>query len=288
MKRDQVRLAAGHGMSTRKACALIKTARSTLGYQSKIEIRDRLLLEQIRPLAEANPRFGYRRIFHLLLRAGVEVGIKRFSRVWRTHGLSLPKRRPRRKIARTGIRRPAAVSRNSVWAYDFVHDGCANGQPLKCLTVVDEFTRECLAIQVEGQIRSQGVIDVLSRLMSVHGVPMFIRSDNGPEFISRAVKDWLTRVGAQTAYIEPGKPWQNGTEESFNGKFRDECLNMEWFSNRTQARILIEQFRRHYNEARPHSSLAYKTPAEFAAGKPIQIVHPGTGASEQEAPTFYL
>lgn len=149
---------------------------------------------------------------------------------------------------------------------DFVFDACANGQQVKCLTVVDEFTRECLAIDVAGSIRSRRVIDVLSRLVSVHGAPRYLRSDNGPEFVSRALLKWAVDEGLESVLIEPGKPWQNGTNESFNGKFRDECLSMEWFRNRLEAKVIIEDWRRHYNEVRPHSSLNYRTPAQFVAG----------------------
>ncbi len=142
-----------------------------------------------------------------------------------------------------------------MWAYDFVFDACANGQQLKCLTVIDEWTRECLAIDVGSSIRSGRVIEVLSKLISVHGAPRYIRSDNGPEFVSIAVLRWLTSEGIETAYIAPGKPWQNSTGESFNGRFRDECLNQEWFRNRKEAKVVSETWRRHYNEVRPHSSL---------------------------------
>jgi putative transposase len=154
---------------------------------------------------------------------------------------------------------------NQVWAYDFVFDTCANGQQLKCLTIVDEWTREALAIDVAGSIRSGRVIEVLSRLVSVHGAPRFIRSDNGPEFVATAVLRWLTDTRIETAHIEPGKPWQNGTDESFNGRLRDECLSMEWFRNRLEANAIIETWRKHYNEVRPHSSLGYLTPTEFKA-----------------------
>ena len=152
---------------------------------------------------------------------------------------------------------------NDVWTYDFVFDGCANGQQLKSLTVIDEYSRECLAIDVAGSIRSRRVLEVLARLVSVHGAPRYLRSDNGPEFVSKAVLKWLTEAKIETAYIDPGKPWQNGTGESFNGKFRDECLSLEWFRNRTDAKIVIEGWRRHYNEVRPHSSLGNQTPVEF-------------------------
>jgi len=154
-----------------------------------------------------------------------------------------------------------------VWAYDFVFDHCANGQRLKCLTVIDEWTREALAIDVAGGIRSGRVIDVLARLVSLHGAPRFLRSDNGPEFVATAVLRWLTDEGIETAHIAPGKPWQNGTDESFNGRLRDECLSMEWFRNRVEAVTVIEQWRRHYNQVRPHSSLGYLTPSEFKITK---------------------
>lgn len=150
-----------------------------------------------------------------------------------------------------------------MWAYDFLFDACANGQQLKCLTVIDEYTRECLAIDVAGSIRSTRVIEVLARLAGVHGAPRYLRSDNGPEFVSRAILRWLGSANIDTALIDPGKPWQNGTNESFNGKFRDECLAMQWFKNRIDAKILIEHFRREYNHVRPHSSLGNLTPAEF-------------------------
>lgn len=144
-----------------------------------------------------------------------------------------------------------------------MYDACANGQQLKCLTVIDEYTRECLAIDVSGSIRSARVIELLSRLVSTHGAPRHLRSDNGPEFVSRAVLRWLTQANIDTAHIDPGKPWQNGSNESFNGKFRDEFLSLQWFKNRLDAKILIETFRREYNEIRPHSSLGQLTPIQF-------------------------
>lgn len=171
--------------------------------------------------------------------------------------------RPRRRIARSRPRPLPALTPNSVWAYDFIFDGCANGQPLKCLTLVDEYTQECLAIDVAGSIRSNRVIEVLSRLISQRGAPRFLRSDNGPEFVSLAILQWIAQANIQIALIDPGKPWQNGTDESFNGKFRDECLSVEWFRSRREAAVIIEVWRHHYNLVRPHSSLAYHTPDEF-------------------------
>lgn len=149
--------------------------------------------------------------------------------------------------------------------YDFVFDRSASGQQLKCLTVTDEWTKEGLAIEVDGRIRSGRVIDVLARLVSERGAPKFLRSDNGPEFVARALLQWIADQGIGTALIDPGKPWQNGVGESFNGKFRDECLSLEWFRSRAEAKVVIEAWRRHYNEVRPHSSLGYLTPAEFVA-----------------------
>ena len=161
--------------------------------------------------------------------------------------------------------RPLTPSRaNQVWSYDFVFDACANGQQIKCLTLVDEYTRECLAIDVGGSIRSGRVIEVLARVISRRGTPRYLRSNNGPEFVSRALLEWIVDQGIETALIDPGKPWQNGTTESFNGKLRDECLNMEWFRNRTEARLVIEDWREHYNTVRPHSSLGYLTPRQAA------------------------
>ena len=161
-------------------------------------------------------------------------------------------------------RRPfSSRAANHVWAYDFVFDACANGQQIRCLTVVDEFTRQCLAIDVAGSIRSARVIEVLSRLVSQHGAPIYLRSDSGPEFVSIAILKWIAEAKIETAVIDPGKPWQNGTNESFNGKLRDECLSLEWFRSRREAKVLIEAWRRHYNEARPHMSLNYLTPLEF-------------------------
>jgi putative transposase len=251
------------GHSQRQACELIELPRSMLKYRSVRAERDIPALDAMRRIAATYPRYGYRRVRIFLRREGHAMSPERAYRLWRTAGLQLPRRRPRRRVAISRPRPLPACGPNQVWAYDFVHDACANGQKLKCLTVIDEFTRECLAIDVAGSIRSARVIDVLSRLISAHGVPAFLRSDNGPEFVSKAILEWLAAAKIDTALIDPGKPWQNGADESFNGKFRDECLSMEWFRSRTEARVLIEIWRRHYNEVRPHSSLGYRTPREF-------------------------
>lgn len=263
VRRQQVAYVRERGVSVRRACALLSVARSTLGYQSRLAQRDAPVLSAMRALAARYPRYGYRRIQVFLARAGHPMSADRAHRIWRQAGLQVPRKRPRRRVASHRPRPLPAVGPNQVWAYDFVFDRCANGQQLKCLTVLDEYTRECLAIDVAGSIRSDRVIDVLARLVSVHGAPRYLRSDNGPEFVSRAVLRWLSEAQIDTACIDPGKPWQNGSNESFNGKFRDECLGMHWFKNRLDAKILIEEFRRQYNEVRPHSSLGQLTPVEF-------------------------
>ena len=262
-RREQVVFACERGLSERRACGLLGIARSTLSYELRLPAKDAPVIQAMRSLSAQYPRYGYRRIRIFLRRQGHQIGVYRTHRLWSQAGLQLPRRRPRRRIA-TGRPRPLpAANANFVWAYDFVFDTTAAGQQIKCLTLVDEFTHECLAIDVAGSIRSKRVIDVLSRLVSSHGAPLFLRSDNGPEFVSHAILEWIAQSGIGTALIDPGKPWQNGTNESFNGKFRDECLNMEWFRTRIEARVQIEIWRRHYNEVRPHSSLDYRTPNEF-------------------------
>lgn len=214
-------------------------------------------------LSAQYPRYGYRRIHVFLERQGHRMSVDRAWRLWQKGGLQVPKKRSRKRVALARPRPQAPLAAGQVWAYDFVFDACANGQQLKCLTVIDEFTRECLAIDVAGSIRSGRVIEVLSQLISLHGAPKILRSDNGPEFVSKALLKWATGQNLDIALIDPGKPWQNGTTESFNGKFRDECLSMEWFRNRVEAKAVIEQWRQHYNHIRPHSSLGNQTPMAF-------------------------
>ena len=249
-------------LSCRRACTLLGVSRSTLGYVSRRGRQDVPLLAELRRLATRHPRYGYRRIWALLRRAGQVVNAKRVHRHWRLGGLTLPRRRPHRK-QRTGARvRPLATAPNAVWTYDFVHDWAARGGQFKCLSVVDEYTRECLALVAARSLPAADVLRVLGQLVSRQGPPRYLRSDNGPEFIARRVRRWLARSGIATAYIDPGKPWQNGVGESFHSRLRDECLDREWFHSLAEARVILEQYRRHYNEARPHSSLGYQTPAE--------------------------
>ena len=264
-RREQVAFAAKGGLSQRRACTLIKVARSALRYRSRLAVKDAPVVARMAELSAQYPRYGYRRIRIFLGRDGHQMSFGRAHRLWRRAKLQVPRKRPRKRIA-TGRPRPnAPTGANQVWSYDFVFDWCSSGQQLKCLTVTDEWTKEGLAIEVDGRIRSPRVIEVLSRLVSERGAPLYLRSDNGPEFVSRALLTWITSMGIDTALIDPGKPWQNGATESFNGKFRDECLSLEWFRSRAEAKVVIEAWRRHFNEVRPHSSLGYLTPAEFVA-----------------------
>jgi len=250
-------------LSLRRACALLRIARSGATYASKEEVRDAPVVARMRELAAQYPRYGYRMIQLMLAKQGVRMSVERAYRIWRRAGLQVSRRRPRKRIA-TGRPRPTPPNTpNHVWAIDFVFDTVADGRTIKCLTVIDEWTRECLAIDVGSTIRAPRVVEVLTRLASFRGTPRYVRSDNGPEFVSKALLRWMLQEGIETAFIDPGKPWQNGTNESFNGRFRDECLGMEWFRSRTEAKGIIETWRRHYNDVRPHSSLGGLAPSEF-------------------------
>jgi len=264
-RRRQVAYGRERVLSARRACTLFSVARSALNYQGRKAAKDTPVVERMKELSAQYPRYGYRRIRIFLGRDGYRMSPGRAYRLWRAARLQVPRKRPKKRITAARPRPQAPCGPNQVWSYDFVFDHCANGQQLKCLTVTDEFTKEGLAIDVDGRIRSARVIEVLSRLVSARGVPTFLRSDNGPEFVSKALLSWIVAQGIGTALIDPGKPWQNGVTESFNGKFRDECLSLEWFRSRAEAKVIIEAWRQHYNEVRPHSSLDYLTPNEFVA-----------------------
>jgi putative transposase len=253
------------GLSQRRACALVGAARATVQYRPRTPRADDRLAQRIGALAQRHPRYGYRRIWALLRREGRLVNRKRVQRLWRRAKLQVhrsARRRRRRRDAPVAVP-PRATSPGQVWTYDFVHDACLAGTRLKLLPVVDEFTRECLAIEVATSLPARRIVGVLARLFAAHGAPRFLRSDNGPEFVAHTIRDWLALHGATTLYIEPGRPWQNGYGESFNGTLRDECLNMHAFHSVAEARVQVEGFRRHYNEERPHSRLGYRTPAAF-------------------------
>jgi putative transposase len=275
VRRAAVSYATGRGLSQRRACTLLSVGRSALSYVPRKAATEAPAVARMSELARVYPRYGYRRIQVFLGRDGHAMSAGRAYRLWRAAGLQVPRKRPRRRVASGRPRPQAPTGANQVWSYDFVFDRCANGQQLKCLTVTDEWTREGLAIEVDGRIRSGRVIEVLARLVSERGAPLHLRSDNGPEFVSRALLAWITAQGIDTALIDPGKPWQNGAGESFNGKFRDECLSLEWFRSRAEAKAVIESWRRHYNEVRPHSSLGYLTPAAFARLEAKTAAFPG-------------
>jgi putative transposase len=216
-----------------------------------------------------HPRYGYRFITALLRQEGWQVNRKRVWRLWRQEGLQVPKKQRKKRRFGTsdgGCVRRRAERKNHVWAWDFVFDRTANGRSLKWLSLIDEHTRECLALEVNRRMTSDGVLDVLRDLFVVRGVPQHVRSDNGPEFIAQAIRRFLTGAGVETLYIEPGSPWQNGYAESFNSRLRDELLNAEIFENVAEAQSLAAEWRNAYNHRRPHSSLGYQTPAQYAAG----------------------
>jgi len=248
------------GVSKRAACRHLGFSRRVAHYDLKQPSKDHALTAQLLTTAQQYPRFGYRRTA-----AWLDEGIFRVRRLWQQLGLNLPRRRPRRWRAGSDIRLPGATHPNSVWTYDFVHDRLANHRTIRLLCVLDEYTRECLTIEVGRSMTSQDVILTLSRLMRLHGKPRCIRSDQGAEFTAARVMAWLRDRQVGPAFIPPGKPWHNGFVESFNGKLRDECLNREWFRDLREARVVIESWREFYTHRRPHSALGYRPPAEVRA-----------------------
>jgi putative transposase len=250
------------GLSVQRACQLVGLHRSTFHYTAHAR-DDTALVDQIQALATQHPRYGYRRIWALLNRTQ-RVNHKRVRRLWRLKRLQV------RRVVRPRLHRPrpaqlAAVHPGHIWAYDFLEDALADGTKIHILTVMDEFTREGLAIEVTCSTSAAWVVDVLRVLIAQHGAPGYLRSDNGPEFVAQAVQTWLASHHVETLYIEPGKPWQNGKEERLNGTVRDECLNVYLFQSLAEACVRLGAFRRHYNTERPHSQLGYLTPAEFKA-----------------------
>ncbi len=250
-------------VSQRRSCQLILLARSTCQYQIRRE-PDEKFEAQVKELAFVHPRYGYRRVHVLLKRDGQQVNRKRVVRVWQKFGLQVPRaKKSKKRVRQTQPVMPTASHPNEVWTYDFVFDRDAAGRRLKLLTLMDEFTREGLAIRVGRSFKATQVKAVLREVGARRGYPQFLRSDNGSEFIAEVIKEFVTENNIKAAYIKPGSPWQNGKGESFNGKFRDECLRMELFGNLTEAVVVAEQWRKFYNSERPHSSLGYQTPDEF-------------------------
>lgn len=250
-------------VSERRSCQLILLARSTCQYRLRRE-PDEKFEKQVKELAFAHPRYGYRRVHALLKGSGQKVNRKRVVRVWRKFGLQVPRsKKTRKRVRQPQPMMPQAVRPNQVWTYDFVFDRDAAGRRLKMLTLMDEFTREGLAIRVGRSFKAAQVKEVLRQVGGERGFPQYLRSDNGSEFIAGIIKEFLAENSIKAAYIEPGSPWQNGKGESFNGKFRDECLRMEIFGNWREAEVIAEQWCKFYNTERPHSSLGYQTPEEF-------------------------
>jgi putative transposase len=251
-------------VSERRACRALGQHRSTQRKAPRGQEDEEQLTADLIELARQYGRYGYRKISALLRDAGWLVNDKRVERIWRREGLKVPQRQPKRGrlwLADGSCIRLRPEYRNHVWSYDFVEDRTHDGRKVRILNVIDEFTHECLAIRVDRQLKAIDVIDVLADLFILRGVPTHIRSDNGPEFVAKAVQTWITAVGAKTAYIERGSPWENGFVESFNARLRDELLDGEIFYSLQEAKVVIESWRRHYNSIRPHASLGYRPPA---------------------------
>ena len=249
------------------ACKVLKQARSTQRYKPKLPDKDKPLIKDILTLSLKHPRYGYRRITVLLRGDDWLVNFKRVYRLWCQEGLKI--RRKQHKKLHTGTSKNSCDRKkpeyyNHVWSYDFVNERLENGRKVRMLVVIDEFTRECLALDVAKHFKGDNVVEVLRYLFAVRGCPKYIRSDNGPEFISEVVQMWLEKAGVDTLYVAPGSPWENGYVESFNSKLRDEFLNRELFLHIDELRYVADRWRMDYNHYRPHSSLDYMAPAAFA------------------------
>jgi len=254
-------------VSERRVCKVVGQCRPTQRYLPYGGDEEERLVARIIELASQYGRYGYRRITALLQREGWNVNHKRVERIWRREGLKIPQKQPKRRrlwLNDGSCIRLRPEHKDHVWSYDFMTARTSDGRPFRILTILDEYTRECLAILVERRISSHDVIDQLFNLFVFRGIPEHIRSDNGPEFTAKAVRGWLSRLGVTTLFIEPGSPWENGYIESFNGKLRDELINREVFTTLLEAKILIERWRQEYNQVRPHSALGYRPPAPEA------------------------
>ena len=263
-----VKLQEAFTVSERRACQVLDQPRASQRYQAKPRDDEAALVKRIMELVRVHPRYGYRFITAKLRQEGWQVNAKRVYRLWRREGLKVPrKKRKRRRLgtSENACHRRRAAHRDHVWCWDFIFDRTTSGSQLKWLSIEDEYTRESLALKVDRSITSEDVIDTLAELFAMRGVPEHIRSDNGPEFIAQAIGRWLGQLEVETLYIEPGAPWENGYAESFHSRFRDELLATEAFENLLAARKLSAAWRDDYNHYRPHSSLGYLTPTEFAA-----------------------
>jgi transposase InsO family protein len=254
-------------VSERRACRVLGQARNTQRRRAKERGDEDVLTRRIIELATCYGRYGYRRIGALLHREGWRANHKRVERIWRREGLKVPRKQPKRGrlwLADGSCIRLRPTRRDHVWSYDFLFDRTRNGRAVKIMTVIDEYTRECLALRAARSLDSEDVLEVLDDLFMRRGIPEHIRSDNGPEFTAEVVRAWLETLEVKPLYIEPGSPWENGYVESFHGRLRDELLNGELFDTLWEARVLLEQWRREYNAVRPHSALGYRPPAPEA------------------------
>lgn len=257
-------------VSQRRACRVLGQPRSVQRYEARRDTeQEQRLVARMHELVRKHPRYGYRFITAKLRQEGWRVNFKRIYRLWRREGFKVPKKtRKKRRLGHSGnscVRR-CAEHKDHVWTWDFIHDRTVTGKPLKWFAITDEYTRECLALEVDRSITADRVLDILTNLFFTRGVPEHIRSDNGPEFIAQAIRRHGEQAGLEMLYIEPGAPWENGFAESFFSRLRDELLNVEEFMNLEEARWFAKRRLKEHNEERPHSSLGYRTPAEFAAG----------------------
>lgn len=276
-------------VSQRRACQVLGQNRQSQRYTPRTADDEGKLIESMHEVVRAHPRYGYRFVWAKLRQSGWRVNRKRVYRLWKREGLKVPQKRVKKRrlgSSDNGITRQKAAGKNQVWAFDFIFDRTSNGRSIKWLSVVDEFTRECLALEVSRSMSSGDVIDVLSELIAIRGMPKHVRCDNGPEFIAAALRSWLELSGVRTLYIEPASPWQNGYAESFHSRLRDELLDMEVFERLREAKELATAWRLDYNHQRPHSSLKYMTPATFAASlspPPAEAAtRPASGTAKEE------
>ena len=254
-------------VSERRACQVSGQHRSTQRYVRRERDDEQVLLEHMKTLVGENPRRGCRYIAAVLRQEGWGVNYKRVHRLWKQEGYKVPRKARRKRAvgdASNACDKRAATGPNDVWTWDFIHDRLVDGRALKCLVIIDEYTRECLELGMARSIQGDDVLDVLSRLIGERGAPRYIRSDNGSEFIAEQVRKWLDDLGVETMYVAPGAPWQNGYAEAFNSRLRDEFLEMNYFTTLKEAQQLAQRWKDHYNNKRLHSSLGYLTPAEFA------------------------
>jgi len=266
---------------------VIDQPRSSHRYAAQPRSDEQKLVERMLELAREHPRYGYRRIAALLRREEWQASDNRIHRLWRKEGLKVPqKKRKKRSLGKSenGCHRRKAEHKDHVWAWDFIFDRTTNGSSLKWLSIVDEYTRECLALKVDRSITSEDVIDTSAELFAMRGVPKHIRSDNGPEFIAKAIGRWLTQLDIEALYVPPGSPWENGYAESFHSRVRDEFMSIEEFENLSAARKLTASWKDAYNHVRPHSSLGYATPVEFAARCTASATEPASATPQQAPP----